>query len=168
MPLNQDAEEQTFQQMWEDAKSRFKDLTNKNLTQSTNRSLEEVIDLINKKFDSSEPENGGKHKRFKELALNILNLLQILGGIAAQGTASVFGPAAMCFNAMSYLFEIPNKLRKFRTDLQHLLNRLRRPRCNSRSTKELRSSLRWTLSLSEALTSLWLYLWTSARCASIL
>jgi hypothetical protein len=38
---------------------------------------------------------------------NVLNCIQLLGGIAAQGASIVFGPATLCFNAISFLIDIP-------------------------------------------------------------
>ncbi|MCJ1334433.1 hypothetical protein MMC10_011143 [Thelotrema lepadinum] len=121
-PSNVD--EQSFKQMWIDARIRFQDLTKKSLTESTNRGLDDMLDLVETRFDMNDPDTGSKQKHIKELASNVLKFVQILGGIAAQGASMVFGPATLCFNAMSFLIDIPTKISKFHDDLARLFGEI--------------------------------------------
>ncbi|KAI9657615.1 MAG: hypothetical protein M1821_002791 [Bathelium mastoideum] len=117
-------DEQTFQQMWVEARTRFEATTKKSLMQSKNRSLDDVMKALDHKFNDKDPEDGGKQKRVKELAMNVLTFINLLGGIAAQGASVVFGPANLCFNAMQYLIDIPTKITKFNDDLALLFGEI--------------------------------------------
>ena len=118
------ADEQSFKQMWMGAMIRFHELTKRSLTESTDRGLDDTLDLIEKRFDATDPDTGSKQKRIKELASNVLKFVQILGGIAAQGASMVFGPATLCFNAMSFLIDIPSKISRFHEDLTRLFGEI--------------------------------------------
>ena len=119
-----EADEQAFKQMWVDARIRFQDLTKRSLIESTDRSLDDIVNLIDQKFDQSDPETHSKKKRIKELASNVLKFIDILGGIAAQGASMVFGPATMCSNALSFLTGIPTKISRYHSDLTHLFEEI--------------------------------------------
>ena len=68
--------------MWIEARVRFKDTTKKSLVQSNNRTLDDVLKELDKRFNVYDPYEGGKCQRFKELASNVLTFIQLLGGIA--------------------------------------------------------------------------------------
>ncbi|KAF5558688.1 Nacht tpr domain-containing protein [Fusarium phyllophilum] len=77
-----------------------------------------TIDDVRKQIESRadptidiDAANTLKHK--KDISLNILECLKLLGGIAAQGASVVFQPASVVFNAMSILLEAPKKIRDF-------------------------------------------------------
>lgn len=50
----------------------------------------------------------------------MLKLIQLLGGITAQGASTVFGPAAQCFCAFKFLLDIPARISRFHDDLASL------------------------------------------------
>ena len=122
--MTDNEDEQSFKQMWKEARIRFEETTNRSLVQSNNRSLDDVLKELDQRFNSSAPNEGSKQQRIKELATNVLKFIQVLGGIAAQGASAVFGPASMCFNAMQYLIDIPAKISKFYDDLALLFEEL--------------------------------------------
>ncbi|KAL8741521.1 MAG: hypothetical protein Q9190_005881 [Brigantiaea leucoxantha] len=105
--------EQSFEQMWKDAQDRFNKKTKKSLKQAKNRSLDDVLAELNDHLNLQDPMDGSKKARIKDLAINVLNFVQLLGGIAAQGASIVFGPANLCFNALSFLINIPTKISGF-------------------------------------------------------
>ena len=116
--------EEGFQQMWEDAKARFKQTTNKTLTSTRPRSLEDVLAQLDQHFRPSESGEDAKMQRVKEMAANLLKLINLLGGLAAQGASMVLGPANMCFNAMDFLIKIPARISKFYDDLERLFHEI--------------------------------------------
>ena len=89
-------DEQSFEQMWKDARIRFEETTNRSLVRSNNRSLDDVLAELDQRFNSPDPTESRKQQRVKDLAANVLKFIQVLGGIAAQGASAVFGPANMC------------------------------------------------------------------------
>ncbi|KAL8822530.1 MAG: hypothetical protein Q9191_006735 [Dirinaria sp. TL-2023a] len=117
-------DEQTFKEMWKEARIKFEELTDKSLVQSKNRSLDDVLRELNKRFNPPINDENRKQQRVKELASNVLKFIQLLGGIAAQGASAVFGPANMCFNAMHFLIDIPVRVSKFYDDLALLFEEI--------------------------------------------
>ncbi|CAF9936907.1 MAG: hypothetical protein HETSPECPRED_010494 [Heterodermia speciosa] len=113
-------EEQSFKRMWIDAQLRFEDVAGQKLMQSKNLSLDDVLALMDKNLNAQDSDNSGKRKRIKELVFNVLGLVQLLCGVAAQGVSAIFGPATLCFNAVQALISIPKKIDKFYDDLAHL------------------------------------------------
>ena len=118
------AEEQSFEQMWKEASMRFEEKTKKSLLQSNNRSLDDVLGELESRFNTQDSNENSKQRRLKDLASNVLKFIQLLGGIAAQGASVVFGSACLCFNAMSFLIEIPAKISGFYDDLERLFNEI--------------------------------------------
>ncbi|KAL9082575.1 MAG: hypothetical protein Q9165_008855 [Trypethelium subeluteriae] len=113
-----------FEEMWEQAAKRFEQKTSKSLKSSRNRSLEEAIGFLRERFDTEDTDSDGRQQRIKKLATNVLKLIQLVGGIAAQGASMVFGPATLCFNAMQFLMDIPAKISKFYADLELLFRKI--------------------------------------------
>ena len=117
-------EEQGFKQMWVEARFRFEETTKKSLVQSRNHTLDDVLKDLDQKFNGNDTNEGAKQQRVKELASNVLTFIKLLGGIAAQGASMVFGPANLCFNALSFLIDIPAKISKFYDDLAQLFEEI--------------------------------------------
>ncbi|KAI4198228.1 MAG: hypothetical protein LQ350_005390 [Teloschistes chrysophthalmus] len=115
-----DEDEQSFKRMWEDAQHRFEQKTNKSLDQHSPR-LDDVLKDLDEQFnDDDDPDNDRKRQRVKQIAVNVLKLIQLLGGVAAQGASVVFGPAAQCFCAFKFLLDIPARISRFHEDLAKL------------------------------------------------
>ena len=113
-------EEQSFRRMWIEGQIRFEVITGQKLIQSKNRSLDDVLIVLDKHFNAEDSESSSKKKRIKDVVFNVLGFVQLLCGIAAQGVSAVFGPATLCFNAVQALVNIPTKIDKFYDDLAHL------------------------------------------------
>ena len=117
-------DEKSFEQMWLDAQNRFEEKTGQALLRSENQSLDQVLIELDKHFNARDSENGSKNKRIKESASNVLKLIELLCGIAAQGASAVFGPATLCFNAMHALISIPAKISKFHDNIALLFSEI--------------------------------------------
>ncbi|KAI4239674.1 MAG: hypothetical protein LQ352_007783 [Teloschistes flavicans] len=114
-----DEDEQSFKRMWEDAQHSFEQTTKKSLVQH-NPSLDDVLKDLEERFDDDDLDKSGKRQRVKQLASNVLKLIQLLGGIAAQGASAVWGPATQCFSAFNLLLDIPVRISRFHDDLASL------------------------------------------------
>ena len=93
MALAQKEDEQDFRQMWIEAQNRFEKTTKKSLVQKNNRSLDDVLRELDKRFNTEDAQQDGAQRRLKELASNLLTYIDLLGGIAAQGANIVYVPA---------------------------------------------------------------------------
>ncbi|EXM19566.1 hypothetical protein FOTG_12421 [Fusarium oxysporum f. sp. vasinfectum 25433] len=107
-------EDLTMEQLWDEAAERFLARTGKILNRKPPMTIDDVRKQIESRTDPTtdiDAANTLKHK--KDIGLNILECLNLLGGIAAQGASVVFQPATVVFNAMSILLEAPKKIREF-------------------------------------------------------
>ena len=116
--------EQTFVQMWVDAQARFEEMTKTPLKRAKNLSLNDAMAELGRHFDPQDTELNGKKAQAKEWAMNLLKFIQLLGGIIAQGASVVVGPASLCFNALSFLLDIPTRISSFYDDLSALFQEL--------------------------------------------
>lgn len=112
-------DEFTLREMWEEAQIRFNKQTGKSLRQPL--TLKDALSNIDAKLKPSDPKIADKQRKIKSAATEIIKLVQLLGGLAAQGASIVFGPANMCFNALQILLDIPSKISKVYDDLNKLL-----------------------------------------------
>ncbi|KAL9102531.1 MAG: hypothetical protein Q9163_002340 [Psora crenata] len=111
---------QPFVQMWKEAQSRFLEKTKKSLVRSSNPSLDDVLHTLDSRFNTEDPDNGGKKKRIKGLVTNMLKVIEILGGVAAEAATFMFSPASLCFNALVFLIKIPARISEFYDGLVNL------------------------------------------------
>ncbi|KAF7954532.1 hypothetical protein EAE96_005652 [Botrytis aclada] len=76
---------------------------------------------------NSSPEDGvqpsTKHK-IKDAIGKILKCIQFLGGLAAEAASTFFAPAKLCFNAISFLIEIPQKVAEVYDGLGNLFEEI--------------------------------------------
>ena len=108
-----------FAQMWADAEARFKERTKKTLKQSNSPSLNDVLQIVDRRFNAEgpEPEANNKREHMRGIVSNILKVIELLGGIAAQGASIMFGPAGLCFNALEFLINIPTRITQLYDDI---------------------------------------------------
>ncbi|OQV03546.1 hypothetical protein CLAIMM_08579 [Cladophialophora immunda] len=117
--------EQSFKQMWDEAEERFVKITKKPLRSSPKKSLNDVIQDLENRYNESGPADDERNKpRAKELVENVLNCIKLLGGIAAQGASIVFGPANLCYSAVSFLIDIPSQVSSLYDGLADLFQRI--------------------------------------------
>ena len=116
-------DQQQFRQMWNDAQVRFKEKTKMTL-RSNDLSLEDVLRVLDKRFNAEDSVENDKQNRIKRLTTNMLTIIEILGGVAAQGASIMFSPAGLCFNALDFLIKIPAKISEFYDDLADLFEEI--------------------------------------------
>lgn len=93
--------------LWDEAQSEFLKNTKKQLRTSPNKRLEDVLDELDKKFQPKEPSTKDK---VRNTINRILTCVQLLGGLASESVSIVFGPATICFNAISFLLDVPGRI----------------------------------------------------------
>jgi hypothetical protein len=94
-----------WQEAWKAARNDFLATYGEDLDKPNDQTPEDVLDLVSRKRDKDDADNA-KHARAKSVVANTLTIIVNLGAIAAQGAGLVFGPANMCFNALSLLIRI--------------------------------------------------------------
>ncbi|KIW87027.1 uncharacterized protein Z519_12324 [Cladophialophora bantiana CBS 173.52] len=100
--------------MWQDAEVDFRQMTRRSLRTDQEKRLEDVLAELDRKYRPPESEAGkdsAKTKaKIRATVGKVLSCIQLLGGLAAQGASIVFGPATLCFNAISFLIDVPGKI----------------------------------------------------------
>ena len=84
--------ESELQALWNDAESRFEELTKKNIRfRGPPKTLYDVIQAIeDREIDDDSSEGKEKREKVKRISLKVLKSVQLLGGIVAQGASSVY------------------------------------------------------------------------------
>ena len=84
-------EKQPLDNLWKEAMDRFQVLTQKSIKMSPPKTLDDIRKQIESdQVESSDnrQQSDGK-KRAKEISLNALTCIKLLGGVAAQGASMV-------------------------------------------------------------------------------
>lgn len=105
--------EQTLPELWKEAETRFQRITGKPLKLTPPKTLEDMRKEIESQQTEDVAKEDGKTRVAKDFSMTALQCLKLLGGVAAQGAALVFGPADLCFNAISMLLDIPSNIHEF-------------------------------------------------------
>ncbi|OCT46177.1 hypothetical protein CLCR_01032 [Cladophialophora carrionii] len=100
--------EMELKSMWQEAELEFSQLTRRSLRTDREKRLDDVLAELDRKYRA--PEDGGKKAKFRATVAQVLSCIQLLGGLAAEGVSIVFGPATLCFNAISFLIDVPGKI----------------------------------------------------------
>ncbi|EXJ54057.1 hypothetical protein A1O7_09394 [Cladophialophora yegresii CBS 114405] len=100
--------EMELKSMWQEAELEFGQLTRRSLRTDREKRLDDVLAELDKKYRA--PEDTGKKAKFRATVAQVLSCIQLLGGLAAEGASIVFGPATLCFNAISFLIDVPGKI----------------------------------------------------------
>ena len=98
-----------LRKMWDKAQSDFRKNTKKELRADNNKRLDDILQEFQQKYPQDEGEVSTKAK-ISETINSILKCVQLLGGLAAEGASIVFGPATLCFNAISFLIDVPGRI----------------------------------------------------------
>ncbi|KAE8450789.1 hypothetical protein EG329_005702 [Mollisiaceae sp. DMI_Dod_QoI] len=99
-----------LRKLWDDAQGEFRKNTKKELRADPHKRLEDVLQELERKYQPKDLEEASTKKKIGETINKILKCVQMLGGLAAQGASIVFGPATLCFNAISFLIDVPGRI----------------------------------------------------------
>ncbi|KAF7920875.1 uncharacterized protein EAE98_008904 [Botrytis deweyae] len=122
------AESQTvdleLQKLWDEAQSEFHKNTNRKLASIPPRKIEDVLAQLKEKFQPEDGVQPSTKYKIKDAIGKILECIQFLGGLAAEAASTVFAPAKLCFNAISFLIEIPQKVAEVYEGLGNLFEEI--------------------------------------------
>ncbi|MCJ1424920.1 hypothetical protein MMC29_002808 [Sticta canariensis] len=118
--------ESELQALWNDAESKFERLTTKKLRfHGPPKTLDDVIkEIENRKIDDDSSEGKRKREKMKKISQKVLKTVQLLAGIVAQGASSLYPPAGLCFNAVSFLVAVPGKVSKIYETIGELFDKI--------------------------------------------
>ncbi|KAF4460465.1 nacht and tpr domain containing [Fusarium albosuccineum] len=111
----------SMEDMWRDAAARFKERTGKDVNFRPPRTMDDCIREMERNQALAEANEQTNTEKGIQYGIAILKCVKLLGGVAAVGAEMVFGsPASLCYNALSILLDIPEKLQNFREQLNEL------------------------------------------------
>lgn len=83
-------EKPSLDDIWKDAIQRFNSLTNQDIKISPPKSLDDIKKQVDsQQSDSSDQKEKDGKRRTKDILLNVLQCIKLLGGVAAQGASMV-------------------------------------------------------------------------------
>ncbi|TGO52872.1 hypothetical protein BCON_0133g00170 [Botryotinia convoluta] len=109
-----------LQQLWNEAQEEFRINTKRELALTPPRSIEDVLAQLK---DRLQFEDGGKSStkhKIKDAIEKILKCIQLIDGVAAEAASTVLAAAKLCFNAISFLIDIPQKVSEIYEGLGNL------------------------------------------------
>ncbi|KAL4738252.1 hypothetical protein BDV11DRAFT_171176 [Aspergillus similis] len=104
----------SVQEIWEKTIARFHQRTGQQLN-GVSRTPDDLRRALDAHYAVQEDDDDTS--RAKETGFKIIRCIQLLGGIAAEGASLVFGPAGLCFNALSFLLDIPKTIHEFHGEI---------------------------------------------------
>ncbi|KAL4745639.1 hypothetical protein BDW72DRAFT_198463 [Aspergillus terricola var. indicus] len=104
----------SVQEIWEKTIARFHQRTGQQLN-GVSRTPDDLRLALDAHYAAQEEDED--ISRAKETGFRIIRCIQLLGGIAAEGASLVFGPAGLCFNALSFLLDIPRTVHEFHGEI---------------------------------------------------
>ncbi|KAL2811754.1 hypothetical protein BJX63DRAFT_422150 [Aspergillus granulosus] len=104
----------SVQEIWEKTITRFQQRTGQRLD-GVSRTPDDLRRALDAHYaaQADDPDVS----KAKAVGFRMIHCIQLLGGIAAQGASMVFGPAGLCFNALSFLLDIPKKVNEFHGEI---------------------------------------------------
>lgn len=112
----------SLQEGWEAARRRFRELTNADLTAF--RDGKEGVLANMEGLMSAGDRDIKKHQNHMAVVGKVLNCVEFVGGVAAQGASLVFGQANMCFSAIEMLINVPRMYKNLVDSLQELFEQV--------------------------------------------
>ncbi|PGG99903.1 hypothetical protein AJ79_08385 [Helicocarpus griseus UAMH5409] len=117
-------DEEDIDQMWREALVEFHKLSGYDPKKFTGElSVGDVIGKIGQQKEKDE-KKAAKYSKAKRVLDKTLTCIQTLGNIAAQGASMVFGPSALCFNAVSFLITTARSYSKIFAGIAELFERI--------------------------------------------
>ncbi|KAL4816105.1 hypothetical protein BDW67DRAFT_59319 [Aspergillus spinulosporus] len=114
MSKDKDSAPASVQEIWEKTIARFHQRTGQRLN-GVSRAPDDLRRALDAHYAAQEDDKD--IARAKETGFKIIRCIQLLGGIAAEGASLVFGPAGLCFNALSFLLDIPKTVHEFHGEI---------------------------------------------------
>ncbi|KAL5341328.1 hypothetical protein BJX70DRAFT_386870 [Aspergillus crustosus] len=108
----------SLNEIWEKVIARFQDRTGQRLD-GVSRSLDDLQRALDTHY--AEQKDVDDVSKRKKTGLKIMQCIQLLGRLAAQGASVVFSPAGCCFNALSCLLDIPKSVRAFHEEIDGVI-----------------------------------------------
>ncbi|KAL4787635.1 hypothetical protein BJX76DRAFT_302251 [Aspergillus varians] len=101
-------------EIWEKTILRFQERTGQRLD-GLSKGPDDLRKALNAHYTAQE--NDENFEKAKAIGFKMIHCIQLLGGIAAEGASMVFGPAGLCFNALSFLLNIPKTVHEFHGEI---------------------------------------------------
>ncbi|GFF37990.1 hypothetical protein IFM61606_02152 [Aspergillus udagawae] len=108
----------SVKEIWEKTIVRFQERTGQKLD-GVSRGPEDLRRLLDAHYAAQADDKGVS--KAKAVGFQMIHCIQLLGGIASQGASMVFAPAGLCFNALSFLLDIPKKVHEFHGEIDAIL-----------------------------------------------
>ncbi|KAL2866508.1 uncharacterized protein BJX67DRAFT_129640 [Aspergillus lucknowensis] len=104
----------SVRETWEQTIDRFQERTGQKLD-GVSRGPDDLRRLLDAHYTAQTDDE--TLSKGKAVGFQIIHCLQLLGGIVSQGASTVFAPAGLCFNALSFLLDIPKKVHEFHDEI---------------------------------------------------
>ncbi|KAF4170656.1 hypothetical protein CNMCM8694_004505 [Aspergillus lentulus] len=109
----------SVKEIWEKTIIRFHERTGQKLD-GVSRGPEDLRRLLDAHYAAEADDKSVSQA--KAVGFQMIHCIQLLGGIASQGRdadldSKVFAPAGLCFNALSFLLDIPKKVHEFHGEI---------------------------------------------------
>ncbi|KAL4939882.1 hypothetical protein BDV06DRAFT_230783 [Aspergillus oleicola] len=105
---------QSLKEFWDKTIIYFEERTGQKLD-GVSRSLNDLQKTLNEHYKAQQ--DSEDVSKAKAIGFQMIHCIQLLGGIAAQGASMAFSPAGLCFNALSFLLDIPKKIHEFHGEI---------------------------------------------------
>ena len=85
-------------------------MTGEDISAYSGKTPDNVVRALEEKYEARSEDAKSTKSKMKHTVKQVLECVQLLGGLAASGASVVFGPATCCMNAVSILIEAPKKI----------------------------------------------------------
>ncbi|KAL5332597.1 hypothetical protein BJX70DRAFT_407212 [Aspergillus crustosus] len=101
-------------EIWEKTIARFQQRTGQRLD-GVSRGSDDLQRLLDAHYAMQA--DGEAASKAKTAGFQMIYCIQLLGGLVSEGASMVFAPAGLCFNALSFLLDIPKKVHEFHDEI---------------------------------------------------
>ncbi|KAI9375186.1 hypothetical protein BJX61DRAFT_192231 [Aspergillus egyptiacus] len=114
MSADKDTAPASVQEIWEKTITRFHQRTGQRLD-GVSRTPDDIRRALDAHYAAQEDDEDVSNA--KAASFKIIHCIQLLGGFASAGASMAFGPAQLCFNALSFILDIPKKVQEFHGEI---------------------------------------------------
>ena len=101
----------SLKQLWDAADASFFKETGYHLENAAPLHKEGVLQKWAARYREEKTETQKKLGKLTPILQNIVNGIEVVGAFAASAASAVFGPAQMCFNAITFVLDAPAKIK---------------------------------------------------------